>query len=126
ERARRLGERNCIGSTVVTLLAQGMRCACVWAGDSRLYLMRGGNLFQVSQDHSLERRWLEQGHCPREVAERPQRHALTQAVGVGPGLQLEVRTFGVEPGDMLLLCSDGLYRELEPEEVSILLGLADP
>ncbi len=126
ERARQLGEQTCIGSTVVALLAHGMRCACVWAGDSRLYLMRGGNLFQVTQDHTLERRWLEQGHCPEEVAQRPKRHALTQAVGVGPGLQLEMRTFSVESGDMLLLCSDGLYRELEPEEVSILLGLASP
>ena len=125
-RAQALGADRCIGSTVAALLAVDDRCACIWAGDSRLYLWRRQNLFQVSRDHSMEQQWLDEGQQAADIARHPQRHALTRAIGVGPSLQLEVRTFRVLPGDLLLLCSDGIYRELDPEELSILMGLVEP
>lgn len=67
-----------VGSTVVALLAEGSRVACVWAGDSRCYLLRGRQLFQLSRDHSLLQQLVEErGMSPDEAARQPGAHALT-------------------------------------------------
>jgi type VI secretion system protein ImpM len=80
------------GSTVVALLTRGSRCAVVWAGDSRAYRWRGGELTQLTRDHSMAD------------------HAVTRAVGGEPDLALDVRRDRVRAGDRFLLCSDGLTR----------------
>lgn len=114
----------CMASTVTALLAVADRCACIWAGDSRLYVLRQQQLFQVTRDHNLEQQWLEEGRSPQLTGGQGQ--VLTQAIGLGPALQLEVRTFQLMPGDILLLCSDGIYRELSPEEIARWMALAEP
>ncbi|MCO8170761.1 serine/threonine-protein phosphatase [Pseudomonas sp. 21LCFQ02] len=99
-----------MGSTLVTLLLQGQQGACVWVGDSRCYLWRGQQLYQLTRDHAAERG----------------RAALTRALGGREHLQLEVLRWHAQPGDRYLLCSDGLYRMLDQARLGQALGLATP
>ncbi|UTW05805.1 PP2C family protein-serine/threonine phosphatase [Pseudomonas benzenivorans] len=116
-----------IGSTVVALLIEDERAACIWAGDSRCYLWRGGRLYQLSRDHSLRQQLIdEQGLAPQEAARHPAAHALTRAIGASETLQLDILELDVLPGDAFLLCSDGLYQGLSVDELSAALNLPSP
>jgi serine/threonine protein phosphatase Stp1 len=116
-----------IGSTVVALLMEDDRAACVWAGDSRCYLWRGSRLYQLSRDHSLLQALIdEQNLSPEQAARHPSAHALTRAIGACEQLVLEVLEFDVQPGDTLLLCSDGLYKGLSPDDLSAALNSTSP
>lgn len=116
-----------IGSTVVALLLEGDRAACVWAGDSRCYLWRGSRLYQLSRDHSLVQQLIdEQGLAPQEAARHPAAHALTRAIGASETLQLDILELDVLPGDVFLLCSDGLYQGVSADELGACLNLPSP
>ncbi|WP_304640691.1 PP2C family protein-serine/threonine phosphatase [Pseudomonas sp.] len=116
-----------MGSTVVALLVDGDRAACVWAGDSRCYLWRSGNLYQISRDHSLYQQLIvEKQMSPEQAAAHPGAHALTRAVGASENLVLDVVDFTVYPGDTLLLCSDGLYQNLSGPSLGAALNLPSP
>lgn len=116
-----------IGSTVVALLLDGDRAACVWAGDSRCYLWRGARLYQLSRDHSLVQQLIdEQGLAPHEAARHPAAHALTRAIGASETLQLDILELDVLPGDVFLLCSDGLYQGVSADELGACLNLPSP
>jgi len=102
-----------MGSTVVVITCVGYQCACLWVGDSRCYVFREGMLYQISHDHSWVQEMLDNNTLSAaEAADHPQRHMITRAIGAGESLQVDVITFDVSPGDILLLCSDGLYSEL--------------
>jgi type VI secretion system ImpM family protein len=96
-------------STVVVLLVRGGRCAVLWAGDSRVYRWRAGQLEQMTRDHSIG-----SGGGPdgRDVST-----AVTRAVGVQPNLSLDLRQDAVCAGDRFLLCSDGLTRTLTDTQI---------
>ena len=112
-----------IGSTVVALLMEADRAACVWAGDSRCYLWRRGRLYQLSRDHSLLQQLIdEQRLSLQEAARHPDAHALTRAIGASDHLTLDILEFDVYPGDTLLLCSDGLYQSLSPYHLGAALN----
>jgi type VI secretion system protein ImpM len=96
------------GSTVVALLVRGSRCAVLWAGDSRVYRLRDGQLEQVTRDHSLAE--------SEGLIGGPASHAITRAVGGEATLSLDLYRNRVRPGDRFLLCSDGLTRAV-PEPV---------
>lgn len=116
-----------IGSTVVALMLEGERGACVWAGDSRCYLWRRERLYQLSRDHSLEQQLLDLGqHSPQQAAQHPAAQALTRAIGASEPLSLDILEFDVFPGDVFLLCSDGLYRGLSTDALGTALGLPSP
>lgn len=116
-----------MGSTVVALLAEDDRAACVWAGDSRCYLWRSGGLYQISRDHSLLQQLIEEQQLsPEQAASHPSAHALTRAVGAAETLVLDVVEFNVYPGDTLLLCSDGLYQSLSGADLGSALSLPSP
>ncbi len=116
-----------IGSTVVALLIDGDRAACVWAGDSRCYLWRGSRLYQLTRDHSLLQQLIdEQQLSPSEAARHPAAHALTRAIGASDELKLEILELDVLPGDAFLLCSDGLYQGLSADALSAALNLPSP
>lgn len=116
-----------IGSTVVALLAEKNRAACVWAGDSRCYLWRGQRLYQLSRDHSLQQQLIdEQQMNIRQAQAHPGAHALTRAVGAAEQLTLEVLEIEVFPGDAFLLCSDGLYQGLSGDALAGALSNALP
>ncbi|WP_238704604.1 PP2C family protein-serine/threonine phosphatase [Pseudomonas nabeulensis] len=107
------GRTGIMGSTVVALLLQGNRAACIWAGDSRCYLWRGTRLYQLSRDHSLLQQLMDKQHLSLEQARaHPDARALTRAIGAQQPLSLEVLELSVRPGDVFLLCSDGLYQGL--------------
>jgi len=113
-----------IGSTVVALLMEGDRAACIWAGDSRCYLWRGGRLYQLSRDHSLLQQLIdEQQLSPELAAKHPAAHALTRAIGASEKLELDILEFAVFPGDTLLLCSDGLYQSMSADALGAALSL---
>ena len=116
-----------IGSTVVALLIEDDRAACIWAGDSRCYLWRGSRLYQLSRDHSLLQQLIdEQQLSPAEAARHPAAHALTRAIGASEELKLEILELDVLPGDAFLLCSDGLYQGLSADALGAALNLPSP
>lgn len=116
-----------VGSTVVALLAEGSRVACVWAGDSRCYLLRGRQLFQLSRDHSLLQQLVEErGMSPADAARQPGAHALTRAIGAAEELQLDILELESLPGDVFLLCSDGLYQDLDHDLLTAALLRPSP
>lgn len=112
ESARRGGAT--IGATVVILVLAGEHFLCLWAGDSRLYRLRGGRLEMLSLDHSVVGEMVERGELTWAEAERhPQANRITRAVGVGPRLEIDKRRGELRPGDRFLLCSDGLTRHVD-------------
>lgn len=107
------GTDQTLGSTVMVLLTQVGRAACVWVGDSRCYLLRRGVLFQISEDHSLVQQWVNAKKLtPEEALRHPNSNIITRAIGVETELHLQSAEFELYPDDILLLCTDGLYREL--------------
>ena len=116
-----------MGSTVVALLLEGRRAACVWAGDSRCYLWRGQCLYQLSRDHSWQERLVIEQQLNRQQAQaHPDARALTRAVGGREPLALEVLELCTRPGDVFLLCSDGLYQALSHCELGSAMGHGSP
>ncbi|MCU1727850.1 serine/threonine-protein phosphatase [Pseudomonas sp. 7P_10.2_Bac1] len=116
-----------MGSTVIALLLEGPRGACVWAGDSRCYLWRGQQLYQLSRDHSLQQQLMdEQAMSSEQALAHPGARALTRAVGASEHLSLSVVEFEVLPSDVFLLCSDGLYQNLSHSEIGNALSLISP
>lgn len=107
-----------IGATVATLLTRGQHGVCVWAGDSRVYRMRDGDLQQVSQDHALVSELLASGVIsPEQAADHPHGNLVTRAVGAADDLDLDMEIVDLEDGDVFLLCSDGLDKELQRSEI---------
>ncbi len=105
------GSTRVSGSTVVALHIEQGAGMLLWAGDSRAYRARDGGIEQLSRDHSLVQELVDSGALPRAMADRhPQAHVITRALGAMPGAVIERRAIDVRPGDLFLLCSDGLTR----------------
>ena len=112
-----------MGSTVVVAACHDHQCTCLWAGDSRLYVQRQGELYQISKDHSVVQDMIDDGVLSAEQAENhPQSHVITRAVGVHEELDLSKVTFDLQPDDVLMLCSDGLYNEVDAATIRDLLS----
>jgi protein phosphatase len=125
EAARRQVQR--IGSTVVVLLACDRFCGYLWAGDSRIYLYRGGQLRQLTRDHSQVEQLKSLGIITDEEARHhPAQHMITRAVGATETLELDDDAIEVADGDVFLLCSDGLSNELSDDEIVAVLTTAEP
>jgi len=123
--ATRLNVR-CIGTTVVVLVAGDNRCGCLWAGDSRLYLMRDGHLRQLTRDHNQAQRLLARGLITAEQARHhPAHNAITRAVGAAGTLSLEQLMIDVSDNDVFLLCSDGLNNEVDDDGIAPVLAAGD-
>lgn len=100
-----------IGATVVALLLAEGHFAALWAGDSRLYRLRDGEIEMLTTDHSVVAALVEAGHMSWDEAEHhPQSNAITRAVGVGDALELEKIKGDILSGDRFLICSDGLTK----------------
>ncbi|MCJ7959226.1 MAG: serine/threonine-protein phosphatase [Pseudomonas sp.] len=116
-----------MGSTVVALLLEQGRAACVWAGDSRCYLWREQRLYQLSRDHSLQQRLMDERQLSvAQARAHPEARALTRAIGARALLQLEILEFRLHPGDVFLLCSDGLYQGLRHRELGSAMSAGMP
>lgn len=121
--ARARGPRTVIASTVVVLIAADSFFACLWAGDSRVYLLRDGEMTQITRDHSLVQELVEQGAIrPEEAEGHPHANIITRAVGAeADGFQLDKVSGPILPGDVFLLCSDGLCKTLSDADIAHLL-----
>jgi protein phosphatase/serine/threonine-protein phosphatase Stp1 len=123
EAARRGGDA-VLATTVVVLLAHADYYACLWAGDSRAYRLRAGQLAQVTHDHSLVQELVDAGEITAAEAEtHPCANIITRAVGAGgEALALDKVTGRLQAGDRFLLCSDGLFKALHHHELAGLLA----
>ncbi|MCP3908400.1 MAG: serine/threonine-protein phosphatase [Oceanicoccus sp.] len=118
------GER--VGSTVAAMLSYGQYSFFLWAGDSRVYRLRGNQLRQMTKDHTVAQQKFERGELSaNKVARHPDAHVLTRAVGVHQTLHLDLDYETVEKGDRFLICSDGLYNDLARAEIQQYLESAD-
>ncbi|MBO8142238.1 MAG: Stp1/IreP family PP2C-type Ser/Thr phosphatase [Firmicutes bacterium] len=107
-----------MGTTLTAALIGPDRVFVAHVGDSRLYRWRAGELKLMTEDHSLAAELLRAGRIDEETARRhPHRHALTRAVGIGHSLAVDVGSFPIEPGDGLLLCTDGLSALVDDEDI---------
>jgi len=102
------------GSTVVVLATRGARCAVLWAGDSRLYRWREGQLEQLTRDH-----------IAHDTQSDGQGTAISRAVGGESDLLLDVRYEQVWEGDVFVLCSDGLTHEIADQRIDQLLAASE-
>ncbi|MFV1982594.1 MAG: PP2C family serine/threonine-protein phosphatase [Thiohalomonadales bacterium] len=110
--------QNTIGTTVVSLVIRDRVGACIWAGDSRLYRYRNGQLQQVSRDHSHVEELIEQGLLSKEEAENhPDSNVITRAIGANEYIEIDVIKFDTQVGDTFLLCSDGLYNAVSLDDI---------
>jgi serine/threonine protein phosphatase PrpC len=122
EKAADIGPRAMICSTVIVVLIAGARSCCLWAGDSRCYLLRAGGLRQISHDHSYVQNLVDRGEIePEAAADHPLANVVTNLLGAEDGLALEERWDHLVPGDILVLCSDGLCRALADPDIAAIL-----
>jgi serine/threonine protein phosphatase PrpC len=116
-------ETHTIGSTVVALVVRGEHAVCLWAGDSRLYRLRESRLEQISQDHALVEELVERGVLtPEQAIDHPHGNLVTRAVGAADNLFVDVEIIPVRAGDVFILCSDGLEKDIVENEASALLA----
>ena len=116
-----------MGTTVTVALvdAPAGTIAFGHVGDSRAYRMRDGTLEQLTTDHSLVAELVESGILTPEEAERhPQRSAITRALGTEPAVDADIFTLDGAPGDLFLLCSDGLSDMLTEDEIAAAIASA--
>jgi serine/threonine protein phosphatase PrpC/DNA-binding transcriptional MerR regulator len=119
---------NDIGTTLTALLWSGSRLALVHVGDSRAYLLRDGELFQISHDHTQVQAMIEEGRLtPAEATSHPQRALLLRALTGGPAPEFDLDLHQTEAGDRYLLCSDGLHTTVPPQDLHEVMSTApDP
>lgn len=103
--------RGVIGATVAVLMLANSHFVGIWAGDSRIYRLRDGQIEMLTTDHSAVAAYVLAGTMTWDEAEQhPQSNAITRAVGVGDEIELDKVRGEVQPGDRFLICSDGLSK----------------
>jgi protein phosphatase len=118
DRAERDRETAGMGSTVTAALAGKREIAFGHVGDSRAYLVRDGRVQQLSRDHSLVAELVRQGRLSAEEAEtHPQRSVIMRVLGVEPEVEVDTWSIEAADGDVVLLCSDGLTRFVDDEQI---------
>jgi len=116
-----------IGSTVAALLVMDGRFACLWSGDSRIYLVRDGALQQLSRDHTEVQELLDRQMITEAEAETwPRRNVITRAVGVGEDVVVDFQQGEVCAGDVFIIATDGLTAHVEPAEIEAAARLGSP
>jgi PPM family protein phosphatase len=126
-RAQRSNNLSGMGTTLVALLANERHAWMVNVGDSRGYRLRNGRLEQITLDHSLVEEQVRMGRLDRSEALRsPLRNVITRALGTQSAVTPDLFALDTEPGDLFLLCSDGLTRELSDALIETLLRSGAP
>lgn len=124
ELSHRRAEHAGMGTTITVVYVGEQEVSIAHVGDSRAYCMRERELLRLTDDHSLVDELIREGKLtPEEAEEHPQRSVITRALGPEPTVEVDVRSFRGRPGDVYLICSDGLTTMLsEPELLEILLA----
>jgi serine/threonine protein phosphatase PrpC len=126
ERARTDAEASGMGTTVTAAILTNGRVSIGHVGDSRAYRIRNGELEQLTEDHSLVADLMRSGRLtPEEADAHPQRSVITRALGTDADVDVDTVTVDVEPGDLFLLCSDGLTTMVPEEDILRIAQEAD-
>ncbi|MEX2587730.1 MAG: Stp1/IreP family PP2C-type Ser/Thr phosphatase [Actinomycetota bacterium] len=127
-RASQEPELSGMGTTLTAMVAGDTSAQIAHVGDSRAYLLRNGELTRLTQDHTVVGRLVQQGRIRPEDADRhPQRSYLDRALGVDSDVEVDVYMLDFEPGDRVMLCSDGLFGMVEDDLIaSVLTEQSDP
>lgn len=111
-------EYNGMGTTLVTMLCDGKHVCIGNVGDSRAYLIRESGIQQITADHSLVSEMIRLGELTAEEAQHhPSRNVITRALGAEPAVKCDVFSLQVQPGDYVLMCSDGLTNHVSDPEL---------
>ena len=114
-----------MGTTLVMALIRQDKALIANVGDSRAYCLSGSQLKQITRDHSAIQELLERGIITEEeVQQHPLRSTMTRALGTDPEVKADIYDIELLPGDILLLCSDGLTDSLRDEEIREAIGTA--
>ncbi len=122
ERAQAERDRAGMGTTLTAAYLDGDHVAIAHVGDSRAYLLRDGELTRLTEDHSLVEELLRGGKLTeQEALEHPQRSIITRALGPEPIVEVDTWSYPLRPGDVVLLCSDGLTSMIPEQQVQAAL-----
>jgi len=121
ELAAKTSGHQVVGSTVVVLMARKTHFACLWAGDSRLYRLRDNKLLQLTIDHCSEQEDITDVLNIGSNAGLKQNNVITRAVGGYEELELDCQIIDIQSGDLLMLSSDGLDKEVSFQEIEQVL-----
>ena len=128
-RAQEDPDKRGMGTTCSCLLLVGTRGFIAHVGDSRIYLLRQGQVHQITEDHSLLNELVRRGKIKREEIENSPyakyKNAVTRAVGAYETVEADTLDFEVLPGDQFLMCSDGLHAYLKDKDIKEILGGTD-
>jgi serine/threonine protein phosphatase PrpC len=112
-----------MGTTIVACMFYDNKISIAHVGDSRAYRLRGGQLDQVTLDHSLLQELVDRGFYSAEEAQRStNRNYVTRALGVEPTVEVEIHEYEVLPDDIYLLCSDGLCDMVEDDDIHLTIS----
>jgi len=112
-----------MGTTLVAVAIGGDRALVGHVGDSRCYLYRRGELSRLTHDHSLVDEQVRLGQLTQDEADHsPLRNVITRAIGTQTSVSADIAELALEPDDILLLCSDGLTKELSDDRIEAMLG----
>jgi len=115
-----------MGTTLTALLWSGSQLGLVHIGDSRAYLLRDGEVFQITHDHSMVQSLLDDGKItPAEVSSHPQRNLILRALVAQRSYEPDLQLRDAEAGDRYLLCSDGLHQIVDAQSIATVLRTID-
>jgi protein phosphatase len=107
-----------MGTTLAALLIQGKKLSIAHVGDSRIYLVRAGEIEQLTDDHTLVYEQVKHDLISKEEAEKSTiRHVLTRALGISPFVDVDLDEMTLAEGDVLILCSDGLSGMISDRDI---------
>ena len=116
-----------VGTTIAVLLVFDASYAGVWSGDSRIYRIRWQHIEQITLDHSEIQELVSEGKLnPEEARTWPRKNVITRAIGVRENPELEMKSGTLEPGDIFILCTDGLTAHVEDSEILALASQHPP